>query len=180
MMIRRILIILAVPAVLGAFSGLRSSAIGQEIRIAYIRSSTLLEQYRKARTVTETFNRDVQAWNQEAQARRREIDVLGKELEAQSPMLSDQVRREKEQDYQMKLNEYDQYVQSIWGPGGLVSQRNEELLRDVIDKIQVAARKIALDNEYDFVFDASNGNIIYADKEHDLTEEVLEELNQSE
>ena len=32
-------------------------------------------------------------------------------------MLSDEKRREKEQDHQRKLTEYDQFVQSIWGPG---------------------------------------------------------------
>ncbi len=152
-------------------------AVAQDLKIGFIRSATILDQYQGARAATETFNRDVEAWNQEAQARRRDIDVLGKELEAQSPMLTDQVRREKEQDYQRKLNEYDQYVQGIWGPGGLVAQRNEELMRGVVEKIQRAARQVAADQKYDFIFDASEGNIIYADSAHDLTQLVIEELN---
>lgn len=155
-----------------------SRAAGEELKLGFIRSATILDQYEGARAATETFNRDVDTWNQEAQARRRDIDVIGKELEAQSPMLTDAVRREKEQDYQKKLNDYDQYVQGIWGPGGLVAQRNEELLRGVVDKIQDAARKIAADEGYDFVFDASEGNIIYADRAHDLTDKVLAALNQ--
>ncbi len=69
-------------------------------------------------------------------------------------------------------------MQSIWGPGGLVAQRNEELLRAVVDKIQKAARKIAAEEGYDFVFDASEGNIIYADRAYDLTQHVLDALNQ--
>lgn len=152
----------------------------QNLKIGYVRSASILEQYQGARAATETFNRDVEAWNQEAQTRRREIDVLGKELEAQAPMLTDQIRRDKEQDYQRKLNEYDQYVQSIWGPGGLVAQRNEELMRAVVEKIQRVARKIAVDDKYDFILDASEGNIIYADRAYDLTPRVLELLNQPE
>lgn len=155
-----------------------SGAGAQDLKIGFIRSAALLDQYEGAKSATEQFNRDVEAWNQEAQTRRREIDVVGKELEAQSPMLTDAVRREKEQDYQKKLNDYDQYVQSIWGPGGLVAQRNEELLRGVVEKIQRAARKIAEEEGYDFVFDASEGNIIYADRSHDLTQQVLDSLNQ--
>jgi len=95
-------------------------------------------------------------------------------------MLSDAVRREKEQDYQQKLNEYDQFVQSVWGPGGLVAQRNEELFRDIVERIQLAAQGIAEEEGYDFVFDASDGNIIWADRTHDLTQRVLEVLNQQE
>ena len=150
----------------------------QDLKIGFIRSAALLDQFEGAKSATEQFNRDVEAWNQEAQTRRRELDVIGKELEAQAPMLTDAIRREKEQDYQKKLNEYDQYVQGIWGPGGLVAQRNEELLRGVVDKIQRAARKIAEEEGYDFVFDASEGNIIYADRTHDLTQQVLDSLNQ--
>ena len=162
---------LALPAVFSA------PASGQELKIGFVRSATILEQYQGARTVTETLSRDVQAWNEEARGRRREIDLLSKELEAQSPMLSDAVRRQKEQDYQLKLNEYDQYVQGVWGPNGLVAQRNEELLRGVVEKIQRVARKIADEEGYDFILDASDGNIIYADRAYDLTDRVLEILN---
>lgn len=155
-------------------------ASAQDAKIGFIRSATILEQYSGARAALESFNRDVEAWNQEAQARRREIDQIGRELEAQSPMLTDQVRQDKEQEYQRKLNEYDQYVQSIWGPEGLVAQRNEEAMRGVVDKIQRAARKIAAEDGYDYILDASEGNIIYADAKHDLTRRVIEALNQPE
>jgi outer membrane protein len=157
-----------------------TTAAAQDLKLGFIRSSTILEQFEGARVATETLSRDVQAWNEEARNRRREIDLLGKELEAQSPMLSDAVRRQKEQDYQLKLNEYDQYVQSVWGPGGLVAQRNEELLRGVVEKIQRIARRIADQDGYDFIFDASEGNIIYADKAYDLTEQVVTLLNEPE
>jgi outer membrane protein len=155
-------------------------AESQDLKIAYIRSADVMSQYTEVRVATETLNRDVQAWNEEAQSRRRELDLLEAELSAQAPMLSDQVRRDKEQDYQKKLNEYDQYVQSVWGPGGLVAQRNEELLSVIVERIQTVARRLAAEEEFDFIFDASDGNIIYADREYDLTDKVINELNQTE
>jgi outer membrane protein len=171
-------ILLAAVLLVGGVGFAGNQAVAQNLKIGFVRSASILDQYEGARAATETFNKDVEGWNQEAQARRRDLDLIGKELEAQSPMLTDAIRREKEQDYQKKLNEYDQYVQGIWGPGGLVAQRNEELLRGVVDKIQRAARKIAAEDGYDFVFDASEGNIIYADRAHDLTQRVLEALSQ--
>ena len=178
-MSRRFQLLMAIAVLAGGFLVPRE-AISQELRIAYIRSADIMSQYQEVRTATESLNRDVQAWNEEAQSRRREIDLLETELSAQAPMLSDQVRRDKEQDYQKKLNEYDQYVQSVWGPGGLVAQRNEELLSRIVERIQAVARKVAAEEEFDFVFDASDGNIIYADKEYDLTDKVLQELSQTE
>lgn len=173
---RRSLLYLGAMVLLGSLS-LPGSAGSQDLRIAYIRSSDIMSRYQKVRVATETLNRDVQTWNEEAQSRRRELDLLEAELSAQAPMLSDQVRRDKETDYQKKLNEYDQYVQSIWGPGGLVTQRNEELMSEIVEEIQEAARRLAAEDDYDFILDASDGNIIYADKEYDLTERVITDLN---
>lgn len=171
---------LAAALTWGILLAAAGTADAQDLKIGFIRSATILDQYQGARVATETFNRDVDAWNQEMQRRKGELDLLGKALEAQSPMLSDVTRREKEQDYQRKLNEYDQYVQSLWGPGGLVQQRNEELLRPIVEKIQRIARKVAEEESYDFLFDASEGNLIYGDREYDLTARVVELLNQPE
>jgi len=159
---------------------LPQSAASQDLKIAYIRSADIMSRYQKVRAATETLNRDVQVWNEEAQNKRRELDLLETELSAQAPMLSDQVRRDRETDYQKKLNEYDQYVQSIWGPGGLVAQRNEELLSEIVEGIQEVARKVAAEEDYDFILDASDGNIIYGASEYDLTEEVITRLNATE
>ena len=176
-MIQRKGVLVGVLVLAAALFGSVPRAFGADSpKIGYIRSATILDQYQGARTATETFNRDVEAWNQEAQKRKGELDLLGKELEAQSPMLSDVVRGQKELEYQRKLSEYDQYVQSIWSPQGLVAQRNEELMKPIVDKIQAAARKVATDEGYDFVLDASEGNVIYADKSYDLTDKVLQEL----
>jgi len=179
-MTRRWIWAASLAMLLGTLVGMAAPAEAQNMKIGFIRSGTILDQSQAARTATEQFNREVEGWNQEAQRRKTELDLLSKELEAQAPMLSDQLRRTKEQDYQRKLAEHDQYVQSIWGPGGLVTQRNDELLKPIIEKIQRVARKIAAEDGYDFILDASDGNIIYADKSYDLTQRVIDALNQPE
>jgi outer membrane protein len=148
-----------------------------EIKIGFVNSEQILEGYTGTRSAIEAFNTDVNGWNTDATSRKTELDNLGKELSSQTPMLSDDKRREKEQDYQRKLTEYDQFVQSIWGPNGLVVKRNEEILRPIIGKIQTILAKIGADEQYDLILDAANGNVLYADQAHDLTQKVLDELN---
>jgi outer membrane protein len=142
-----------------------SGAQAQEMRIAFINSEEVLQKY---------------SGMQEAEARKREIEALAKELEAQSLMLSEERRREKERDYQRKLQEYEQFVQSIWGPNGLVAQRNEELLRPIIAKIQAVLEQIAAEQGYDLILDAADNNVLYANPDYDLTEEVVRRLQESE
>jgi outer membrane protein len=153
-----------------------ASAASAELKIGYINSEEILNGYQGTRAAMETFNRDVAGWNQDATARKSELDKLGRENAAQSPMLSDEKRREKEQDYQRKLTEYDQFVQSIWGPDGLVTKRNEEILQPIVSRIQTILAKIGAEEGYDLILDAANGNILYADQSLDLTQRVIQEL----
>ncbi len=162
---------------LGAVLTLDAAA---ELNIRFVNSEIILQQYRAVQSVVETFNRDVQGWNDEAQRRKREIEELQRELESQSLMLSNERRQEKDMEYQRRLNEYEQYVQSIWGPEGLVEQRNEELLRPIINKVQALLAQIAAEEGYDFILDAADNNILYADPEHDLTQDIVDLLNSEE
>lgn len=156
---------------------LLAGEVRADVKIGYINSQEVLEGYTGTRTALEGFNRDVDGWNQEASARKRELDELGRDLSAQSPMLSDEKRREKEQDYQRKLTEYDQFVKSIWGPDGLVVKRNEEILRPIAAKVQTILAKIGAEEGYDLILDAADANILYADEALDLTQRVIDELN---
>lgn len=161
---------LAVLALLGSGRALA------EIKIGYINSEQILNAYQGTRTALESFNRDVDGWNQDAAARKKELDGLGRDVAAQSPMLSDAKRREKEQDYQRKLTEYDQFVQSIWGPNGLLAKRNQEILQPIVSKIQTILAKIGAEEGYDLILDAADGHVLYADQSLDLTQRVIDEL----
>jgi outer membrane protein len=148
-----------------------------DVRIAFINSEIILQNYAATKTAEATFREDIENWNREARARENETERLSRELQEQSPMLSDEKRREKEEDYQRRVTEYDKFVQSIWGPNGLVIQRNEEILRPIIARIQTILMRLAEDDGYDLILDAADGNILYADPSLDLTQTVLDLLN---
>jgi outer membrane protein len=153
-------------------------AEGQDIQLRYVNSEVILQRFQETQEAVQIFNQDVEEWNQEAEARKREIEQLARDLEAQSLMLSEEKRRERERDYQRKLNEYEQFVQSIWGPSGLVAQRNEELLKPIITKIQSVLDQIGSEEGYDIILDAADNNILYADPTYDITEDVILRLNE--
>ena len=167
----------AVLILAGLVLGAARSGEAAELKIGFINTDQILEKYAGTKTALDSFNRDVKGWNDESASRKEELDKLGKELASQSPMLSDDKRREKEQDYQRKLTEYDQFVQGIWGPNGQVVKRNEEILRPIISKIQTILAKIGADQGFDLILDAAHGNILYANQDLDLTQKVIDALN---
>ena len=51
-------------------------------------------------------------------------------------------------------------------------------MQPIIDKVNTVIQKIGEDGDYDVIFDAAVGNIVYAKEDFDLTDLVLEDLNE--
>jgi len=157
-------------------AGLAGTA-GAELKIGFVNTEVILQEYKAVQTAMETFNRDVLAWEGDLQQRKQELDDLEREVRHQSLMLSDQRRQDRESEYQRKLAEFEKFKESIWASDGLIEQRNEELLRPIISRVQAALEQIAAEEGYDFILDAADNNILYGDPAYDLTERVLGVLN---
>ena len=157
--------------------GFLAAGASAEVRIAFVNSEVILQEYNAVQGAMETFNRDVEAWQAELQLKRDELDDLQQQLEHQSLMLSDERRQEKEMEYQRQLNEFEQLKESIWATDGLIEQRNEELLRPIIGRIQTVLEQVATEDGYDLILDAADSNILYGDPDFDLTSKVLGILN---
>jgi outer membrane protein len=149
-----------------------------ELKIAFVNSEIILAEYKAVKGLMETFNRDVEAWDAELQQKKKELDQLQKELPDLRLRLSEQRFQEQESEYQRKLAEYEKFKESIWASDGLIEQRNEELFRPVISKVQTVLEQLAAEEGYDLILDAADSNILFGDPALDLTQRVLDLLNQ--
>jgi outer membrane protein len=105
-----------------------------------------------------------------------EIAQLREELQSQSLMLSEEKLAEKKLVLEQKYREYQQYMNDVFGEEGTAAKRNQELTAPIVEKINAVITQIAEEEGYTIIFDAAQGNIVYAKKAIDLTEKVLERL----
>lgn len=64
-----------------------------------------------------------------------------------------------------------------FGLNGDYFMKRQELIKPIQDRIYTAMKKVAKSEGYAFVFDKANqSNLIYAEKEADISNEVLEEM----
>jgi Skp family chaperone for outer membrane proteins len=68
-------------------------------------------------------------------------------------------------------------VKSIWGPEGKIAQKNAELMKPIIDKVNGILERIGTEEKFSMIFDAANGGVVFAPPGADLTPRVVEELN---
>jgi len=155
------------------------TAFGQGLRIAYLTSWRIIgpeAEFQGSRDAEQALNRDVDGWNRELEERKQEIVTLEREIEQKRLVVSESKRQELEQQRSQKAGEYERRAKEIYGEGGLIEKRNLELTKSILDKVKEAVTIIAREDGYDFVFDASDANLVWANKDYDITDRVLAKL----
>jgi outer membrane protein len=152
-------------------------AQAQILRVGYVDSQRIFEQYTDALDAQSRFQREITAWKSEADDRHKQLDALRNELKDQEAILSEAKRLEKESALQKAVSDYDKFVQDFWAPGGKVERLNDEMTREVVGKIRDAVELLANREGYDLILDAADGNVIFGVKTLDLTDRVVTELN---
>jgi outer membrane protein len=153
-----------------------AGAHAADVRIGYIDSARIFQEYEAAKEAQARFERQVTGWREEAAEKQKSVETLRAEVRDQSPILSSARRQEKEEALQRAISDYERYIQDVWGPQGRASQENERATAEVVSQIRSAVEKVASEKALDIVLDAASGFIIYANKTLDLTNEVLQEL----
>jgi outer membrane protein len=160
-----------------SFVGTACRAQEVKIKIGYVDSQRIFDEYRETQEAERQYKQEVDRWKAEAAAKEQEIVKLREELQAQSLMLSEEKQKEKKLELDRKLEEYQRFVAETFGEEGAAARRNKELTQPIVEKINKILEQLSETEGYSLVFDIANANIVYAKKEFDLTDRVLEELN---
>jgi len=153
------------------------AARSADLRIGYIDSARIFQEYSDAKEAQSRFDRLVEGWRDEAAEKQKAVEQLRAEVRDQSPILSTLKRQEKEEALQRALGEYERFIQEIWGPQGKAAQENERATGEVVTQIRSVVEKLASEKGLDLVLDSASGYIIYANRSLDLTSQVIQELN---
>jgi len=149
-----------------------------QLKIGYINSNKILEVFKDAIDVRKRVQDLNQAWEREAKDMEKQVKDLQEQLEAQSLLLSDERKAEKQQEIQTLYLKYQQFLNEKWGQQGEAAKKEVEFIQPVYDKINKAIQKIGQEESYQYIFDVVAGNILYASEDQpDLTQKLLEELN---
>jgi outer membrane protein len=153
------------------------AARAADVRIGYIDSARIFQEYSVAKEAQAQFDRKVEGWRAQSTEKEAQVNQLRTEVRDQGPILSTLKRQEKELALQNAISDYEKFLQSIWGPEGRAVKENEQATGEVVAQVRGAVEKIATQKGLVMVFDAASGFILYADRTLDLTNEVLQELN---
>lgn len=150
--------------------------LAKEIKIGFVESKKVFSEYQATVTANSQFNEYVGVLRDSAGRLQTGIEKLKNELEAQKLMLSEEARLKKMDEIESLNKSYNQFLQDIFGPGGKVEQKNDELMTPLLKKINDAVSKIAQQEGFAIVMDLTEG-VYYASGDLNLTDLVVKELN---
>jgi len=155
-----------------------SAVSSQQIKIGYVDTNRLKMEYKEYADAKVKFDRQMAVWQEYVDSLQQEIINLQEELRTQSGLLNEDAKRQKEQTLMDMQMEYQEFAQKILGPEGEAAQREFELSKPLVDKINAAINLIALRDNYTLILDTAGGDILYAKEEMDITNKVLESLRE--
>ena len=81
-----------------------------------------------------------------------------------------------ENDIRQQEQEMQQWQLQYFGPEGELYKMQNELMAPILRTIDKAINSIGQAKGYNYIFDAASGGIVYALDAHNITQDVLDEL----
>lgn len=169
-MFRRLIILLVLAFAAAGFAD-------DGLRIAHVDSKLIFDGYKGTKKAQEEYDRQVAKWEQQANLLQKELASIKEKIDKQLLMLSDEKKRELEADYKKKDTELKTFIDRVYGRNGELISENEKISGPIIQLIRKAVTEIALQEGYDMVVDRATGAVLFWKKDNDLTQKVLDYLN---
>ena len=156
---------------------LTSSISFAQLKIGYIDSDAIMDNLPDVQDARQKLDASIQEWQTELNKLEADWKAKYDDYEKRKLIMTDQTRSETEAALVQLETQIAQYREKKFGTNGELFLKQDELMKPVQNKIFVALKEIAEQDDYDFVFDRSGDiMILFAKEQYDLTAQVLEKL----
>ncbi|HMH31786.1 MAG TPA: OmpH family outer membrane protein [Puia sp.] len=149
----------------------------QAQRYAVVDTKYILDKMPAYKDAQKQLDQTSLQWQKEIDDKQSVLDKMYKDFEAEQVMLSEELKKKREDELFNKEKEVRDLQRKRFGFEGDLFKKRQELIKPVQDKVYNAIQKIAVNRLYDFILDKSEGiTVIFADPKLDKSDDVLKEL----
>ena len=166
---RKFVIILTVLTVIAGITSAQKYAL---VDTEYILNN--IPSYKAAKDKLDNISEE---WQKEIETKYSEIEQMYKDYQAEKVLLTDEMRRKREDQIINKEKEVKELQKNYFGQEGALYKKRQELIKPIQDEIYKAVKDIATEGGYAVIFDTSSGpTMLYTNPRYDVSDEVLEKL----
>jgi outer membrane protein len=159
------------------FCLLGMSFLGFSQRYAVIDTKYILDKMPEYKDAQKQLDDIAADWQKEIDGMQQELDRMYKDYDAEQVMLSDDLKKKREDQLFAKEKALRDLQRQRFGFEGDLFKKRSELIKPIQDKVYNAVQKLAADRGYDFILDKSEGiTVIFADPKLEKSDDVLRQL----
>jgi len=146
-------------------------------QFAYIDSEYILSSVPEYAESKEKLDKLAETWTKDIEDRLLVIKTQKENFNKEEILLPAEEKAKRKSEIEKLEKETIDLQTQRFGLNGDYFMKRQELIKPIQDRIYTAMKKVAKADGYTFVFDKANqSNLIYADKEADISNAVLEEM----
>jgi outer membrane protein len=149
-------------------------------RYAYVDTDYILKNLDSYQDAQKELDRISTQWQNEIEQRYEAIDRLYKAYQAEKVLLTEDMRKEREDEIIRQEEEAKSLQRQRFGVDGDLFKRRQELIQPIQEEVFQAIKQVADGGGFSVIFDkAGQSNILYADPRYDKSDRVLSRLGVS-
>lgn len=157
-----------------ALLALGGSAMAQKnIKLGHINSNDLMQIMPGRDTAMALLQKEVEDLQAEMEAMKKEYETQVNNYLAKKDQLSELIRKSKESDIQKMAERIETFQTNAQK---LLEDRQEELLKPIVDRAKAAIEEVGKENGYTYIFDAGVGTLLYSQDSDDIMPLVKKKL----
>lgn len=146
-------------------------------RYCVIDSKYILERLQDYKDAQTRLDQQSKAWQTEIDAQMAEVDRMYKSYQAERAMLSDDMRKKREDEIVAREKTARDLQKQRFGYEGDLFKKRQELVKPIQDRVYTAVQKVATAKGFDIVLDKAGGvTLFYANPTLDKSDDVLKQL----
>lgn len=154
------------------------AARGQALRIGFVNSSKILQEYPEAQEVNKKLDAMAQAWQAEFEKMSKDFETKFQDYKKKEALMPDDQKRAAQEDLALLEQKGVAYRQQKFGSNGDLAVATDSLLGPVKKKVLKVIEQAAKEEKLQFIFDRNDQItvLLYGDQKFDYTNYIIDKL----
>lgn len=162
---------LSLKNMLVVLSVLLAGAAHAEVKIGFVDVQKAIQGTTAGKKAKETLDAEFAKRKKDLDKKKADIEKMGQDLEKKKSVLSEEVMNKKQMELQEEMMKFQKTVADNQGE---IQNKEKELVEPILKKIKSVIETVAQEKGYTMIFERQGQNIIWAQKDADLTDAVVQ------
>ncbi len=146
-------------------------------KMAFIDTEYIMENIPAYKAAQNQLDQLSSQYQKELESIHSEIEQMYKDFQAESVLLSEDMKRKREDVIITKEKDYKMLQRKYFGPNGDLFKKRQSLVKPIQDDIFTAVQELSSEGNYALIFDKAGGTtLFFTNPKFDLSDQVLQKL----